>query len=86
MESTTQFTPTHNYHIKLHDHDVQDPENYGVGSGLGGGHYQNKRSCKAELSAALVLVRTSPRALPHVITGAGFFFFWHLLGITEKKE
>jgi hypothetical protein len=55
------------------DHDVQDPQNYGVGTGLGGGHYQNKRQRKAEPSAALVLVRTSPRALRHVITGAGFF-------------
>jgi len=44
-----------------------------VDTSLGGGHYQNKRQCKAEPSAGLVLVRTSPRALHHVITGAGFF-------------
>jgi len=68
------------------DHDLQVPQNYEVGTGLGGGHYQNKRQCKAEPSAALVLVRTSPRALHQVITSAGFFFFWHLLGVTEKRE
>ncbi len=69
------------------DHDVQDQQNSGVSQGLGEGHYQNKRPCKAEPSAARVLVRPSLRGLHQVITGAGFFlFFWHLLGITEKRE
>jgi hypothetical protein len=67
------------------DHDVQDLQNCGAGSGLGVGHYQNKRPCKAEPSAALVLVRTSPRALHHVITGASFFSFG-TFGVSRKKE
>ncbi len=67
------------------DHDVQDPQNYGVGTGLGGGRYQNRRPCKADPSAALVLVRTSPKALHHVITGAGFFSFGSFW-VSRKKE
>ncbi len=67
------------------DHDVQDQQNYGVGMGLGGGHYQNKRPCKADPSAALILVRPSLRGLHHVITGAGLFSFG-TFWVSRKKE